>query len=373
MRSRPTIFAKLIHLLRESRQRPHVPGSRIDEVQTLESDDQRNGDYDFSDPAMPESQYDSEFIQKICETSAFKRLSDIRFLGALDYRLISNPNGAPYNKRFTRLQHSIGVAAIAMHYLNLTDHTQRERSLCLAAAALHDIGHPPFSHTLEPIFKEYFGLDHHSISEAIIRGSDEQFHDILKILQDYDVNPEDVVSVLNGHDDIFDGFFSGPINFDTIEGILRSRRYLRMQNLGLTPFRVIEAATLRRDEKDRQIVDNFWRMKDEMYNLVIRSRLGVLYDSLFQEAFRTLIDQSNPNDFYLTDTEAFQKFPVLKKAASKADWVRVAQDTLPKEISFVVRRFTVNLEGDFFKREDKVRYQQVKIGGHLTLRDVLPS
>jgi hypothetical protein len=240
--------------------------------------------YNFSEPPRGLGVTSEDLlIDAIQETAAFRRLHDIRFLGALDYCLVTNPNGSQSNARFTRAQHSTGVATLAVSYLRLTSHSLQDRLLCVAAAMLHDIGHAPLSHTLEPIFKRHFGIDHHHASENIILGQHALGRDLVKILHEFGVDPYRVIAVLDGSDSQFEGFFSGPINFDTAEGILRSRSYLKMQNLGLTPTKVIEAATLRDNHRSEELVDSFWQLKNDMYGLVIRSKLGVFFDKLFQE------------------------------------------------------------------------------------------
>lgn len=332
-----------------------------------------SGLYDYADPFKNDSvDVESNLIRALSETRAFRRLRDVRFLGALDYCLVSHPNGLQSNARFTRAQHSMGVAALARAYLGLTSHSKTDRLLCIAAAMLHDIGHPPFSHTLEPVFHQWFGLDHHKASEQIILGSKHP-SDIPETLAQFGIDPRSVVDILNGDDGQFHSFFSGPINFDTIEGILRSRNYLRMQNLGITPFKVVEAATSRSGEHNCELVDAFWSCKDEMYTLVIRSKLGVLFDALFQEAAKDIIDDLKVSDFYITEAQVFKKFPIFRDATQKRYWPKMVEALLPDSIPFQVRRFYVDPQGDFFKGQDRKRYKQSKTASILTLRDVLPA
>lgn len=59
---------------------------------------------------------------------------------------------------YSRLEHSLGVLALVAHFAP-DDHEAR------AAALLHDVGHLPFSHTLEGIA----GLDHHRLGTERIR------------------------------------------------------------------------------------------------------------------------------------------------------------------------------------------------------------
>lgn len=337
------------------------------------SDRGDNGVYNYAEPyTATTADPETLLIRTLAATRPFKRLTDIRFLGALDYCLVTRPNGAQSNARFTRAQHSIGVAALTRAYLGLKNHSKHDRLLCVAAAMLHDIGHAPFSHTLEPVFKKYFNIDHHQASERIISG-EEYSDDIPLVLEKFGIRPSAILEILNGDDARFDRFFSGPINVDTIEGILRSRYYLRMQNLGVTPLRVVEAATQRDDDRSRDVVDSFWHLKDEMYTLVIRSKLGVLFDTLFQEAAKHTIDEFCPADFYLTESQAFKKFPALRDATQKRLWRRMIETLLPAELNYQARRFYIEESADFFAHQDSERYRQSKTPSLLTLKDVMPA
>ena len=324
-------------------------------------------DYNFKSPSAAQfHHFEREFISALAETRAFKRLSHIRFLGALDYFIISNPNGLPQNSRFSRAQHSFGVATLAQAYLNLREHSTHARLVCLAAALLHDIGHTPFSHTLEPLFQERFGLDHHKISEEMILGKDKEFEDIKKVLEIFSVDPAEVVEILSGNDTEFDEFFSGPINFDTIEGILRSRQYIKMSSMGLHPTRVVEAATLRLAAADAQIVDSFWLAKHDMYNVVIRSAYGAMLDLIFKHIVLSY-DNISPNDFYLTDVQAFRKFPNLRSALNFNEFDRLRERLVGNEIDVNVRTFFVDQSVPFSSRKDVKRYRQSKKRKTLTL------
>jgi uncharacterized protein len=374
----PSMLSGLIAWLNKERFGFSSDGARTDVVDhvgwsdSLESD--RIGNYDYSKPLREgDSSPESDLILRLSHTKAFKRLEDVRFLGALDYFLVARPNGSERNRRFTRFQHSLGVAALAKAYLSLTSHSPKEKLLCVASAMLHDIGHPPFSHTLEPIFVEKFGLDHHSATEQIILGESLFGPEVRSILGDFGLHAEDVIGVLNGDDSRFDRFFSGPINLDTIEGILRSRAYLKMDRLGLTPLRVVKAATVRGDEANRQIVDSFWQSKHEMYSLVIRSRLGVFYDTLFQAIARSNAHLITEADGLGSEAQIFKKIPELKDSLRREKAPEIALRHMSEEVSFQVRRFFVDQSIDFTSGDDRLRYRQEKIGRSLTLQDIMPA
>jgi dGTP triphosphohydrolase len=330
--------------------------------------------YDYAAPHKDdEDSAEAELIKALQSTPAFKRLSDIRFLGALDYFLVSQPNGAPTNSRYTRAQHSLGVARLSQTYLALRNHTVEDRLLCVAAAMLHDIGHPPFSHTSEPVFCELFALDHHVASEQIIRGEEPLGQGISQALARFGISPQAVIDVLNGTADPFEGFFSGPINFDTVEGILRCRHYLKMGNMGITPVRVVEAASNREGDLSREIVDGFWACKHEVYNLMIRSRPGVLCDLLFQEIMRRSSCDLERSDFFATEAQVFKKIPLLREVLRKDRVLNIAYSVLPKNVHYQARTFFVNRVAAFSSQADKQRYRQTKIPLTLTLEEFLPA
>jgi uncharacterized protein len=330
--------------------------------------------YDYAQPnAYPDESLEAQLVNALAQTSAFKRLADIRFLGALDYCLVSQPNGNQGHSRFTRAQHSIGVATLAIAYLRLRSHTQKQSLACVAAAMLHDIGHPPFSHTLEPLFQGHFGFDHHDASLSIINGSVPLGQQVVSILQEFNISPDRVVDILSGDDSDFDNFFSGPINFDTIEGILRLRGYLKMQSLGLTPLRVIEAATNREKNRSKDTVDEFWGAKHDMYGLIIRSRAGVLCDLLFQEVVKKSIHLLDKHDFLSTESSIFKKVPLLRDVLDKRASLDFVQYILPRVVEYQRRQFYVDREAEFSTEADKQRYRQRKIPATLTLDEMMSA
>jgi len=317
--------------------------------------------YDFSAPLVPEEAVpDDPLFAELVATAAFQRMKSIRFLGGIDYTLVPSPNGAQSNKRFTRYQHSLGVARLALHYCNIRDISFIDRRLIYAAALLHDIGHAPLSHSLEPVFQEIFGIGHHRATEDIITGRVPLGKDINETLCRYGVDTERVLALITGAELDFEGFFGGPINFDTIDAILRSQKYAGPNRNCPTPEAVIEAAIWRANDSDREIIDNFWSYKNFVYQRVINSHIGVMADFACQMFMRRHLKEMKVCDYFSTEEIMFCKLPGLRNLLTSPSFESKVMRLLDGPIHHKVRKFFINLSADFFARDDKGRYQQLK-------------
>jgi hypothetical protein len=317
--------------------------------------------YNFSEPVdlRAFAGEDSVLIELVA-TRAFRRLKSIRFLGGIDYLLVRVPNGVSGNIRHTRYQHSLGVAHLALLYSGERYLSVADRRLVCIAALLHDIGHAPLSHSLEPVFKEAFGLDHHRATEDIVTGRVPLGREVYETLRRHHVDIERVIAVISGDEVGHDGFFAGPINFDTIEGILRSQTYAKPNPNIPSPEAVAEAALRRSSERDRAVVDEFWLYKDKVYRYVINSRIGVLADFVCQLFMRRHLDQLTRFDYFLTEAQMFRKLRGLQRLLTSRSFETEVMRELDASISYKVRRFFIDSKGDFFGRDDRNRYQQTK-------------
>jgi len=73
----------------------------------------------------------------------------------------------------TRLEHSLGTFQVAGRMAQALSLDEQESGEVLAAALLHDLGHPPYSHTLEEVIKNRTGRDHMEVGRDIIMGLEE--------------------------------------------------------------------------------------------------------------------------------------------------------------------------------------------------------
>ena len=108
-----------------------------------------------------------ESIAELLESPEVQRLYNIKQLG---FAHLVFP-GAHH----TRLEHSLGAYHIASQISEILNIEGDKRDVVACAALLHDIGHGPFSHTLESLLLEKFGVDHVDLTEELIFGEYEIF------------------------------------------------------------------------------------------------------------------------------------------------------------------------------------------------------
>ena len=315
---------------------------------------------------------DDPLLHDLVATSAFQRLKEIRFLGAIDYRRVPRPNGKPRSTRYTRYQHSLGVMRLARLYCTQRELPPMDTRLVCVAALLHDVGHPPLSHSMEPVFKERFGIDHHGATKSIISGHGILGKAVFSTLRYHRMDIERLIAVISGDSSEFDGFFDGPINFDTIEGILRSCAYLRPTSTIPSTDTVTEAAIRRENHDDRDVVDAFWKQKNWVYKNIINSRDGVLSDYACRFFLRRNIGRIDRDSFFATEAEIFRRTPGLRKLLTSTTFEQDMVRMIDEPVHYRERHYFVDRRGDFFARCDDIRYRNERSDRVLAL-DTIPN
>lgn len=130
----------------------------------------------INDPIYGFIQIPTEFIYELIQHSYFQRLRRITQLGLTSYVY----PGATHS----RFQHVIGATYLMEQALQVLiskgqEITAKEYEGALIAILLHDIGHGPFSHTLEYSFIENFS--HEKLSLMFMEKLNEQFEGRLSV------------------------------------------------------------------------------------------------------------------------------------------------------------------------------------------------
>lgn len=121
----------------------------------------------FKDPVHKYIYVQDETIWDLINAKEFQRLRRIRQLGTSFMTF----HGAEHS----RFSHSLGVYEVARRIISqferngYRDWPREEKLLCLCAALLHDVGHGPFSHSIEKVF----GTHHEDWTCRIVLGDTE--------------------------------------------------------------------------------------------------------------------------------------------------------------------------------------------------------
>ena len=196
-------------------------------------------------------------------------------------------------------------------------------------------------------------------TEDILRGRGALGSEIGGLLTESGIDLVRLVAIVGGREPGHDGFFDGPINFDTIEGILRSQTYEKPAPR-LSPETVMLAATRRTGEADRMTVDDFWLYKDIVYGNIINSEKGMLADALCQDAMRRSLGRFSRGDYFISERALFAKLPDLRERLTAPRFEQLARQTLASPLRARTRRFFTDQSVNFFARDDKARYRQAR-------------
>jgi hypothetical protein len=228
---------------------------------------------------------------RIFDSTWVRRLDRISFLGPLDAHSRSR-------RASSRLEHSIGVAALGSAVADTLGLEPGIRRAFVTACLLHDIGHYPLSHAAEPAFVRALGASHHDVSRYIILGEGPiaRVRSLAPVLEGEGVDPQVVWALIDGKGS---GGLAGlapllraPINLDTLEGITRVARDFRVKKPRLPSELFVwcgDEIGLAHQALDA--ADAFWVLKDRVYDRIINLPSNVLVEARLVESVASAIDE----------------------------------------------------------------------------------
>ncbi|NLY79403.1 MAG: HD domain-containing protein [Lysinibacillus sp.] len=171
----------------------------------------------FKDPVHRYVHVRDQVIWVLIGTKEFQRLRRIRQLGTT-YLVF---HGAEHS----RFNHSLGVYEVVRRIIDDVFHgrpdwNDDERLLVLCAALLHDLGHGPFSHAFETVFK----TDHEYFTRQILLGDTEVNAVLRRVAVDF---PEKVAQVIEKtyENQIVVSLISSQIDADRMDYLQRDAYY----------------------------------------------------------------------------------------------------------------------------------------------------
>jgi hypothetical protein len=186
----------------------------------------------------------------------------------------------------TRLEHSLGVYFVAGRMADALGLAPHEREEVVCGGLLHDLGHGPFSHTLDGPMQEVLGFGHEKISRRWIVGggpepalrAPETGPSIPEILERHGLAPSPIADLVDPprHRDrrpLLRSILHGPIDADRLDYLQRDTHYTGVGHGAIDTARLLDTVEVERGrllfaEKGRSAVEGFLLGRTLMYSSV---------------------------------------------------------------------------------------------------------
>ena len=262
-------------------------------------------------------------VLELIDAPEVQRLRGIRQLGLANLVF----PGANHS----RFEHVLGVSHLVERLGHELELPEEELNPLLAAAVLHDIGHPAYSHTLEYLMKDYLGKDHMEFAGDILRGEagtyeEEELREIRKlrvpsvvdVLSKHDISPAEVAGlVLGKHRKPYLGqIIHSDIDADQMDYLLRDAHSTGVA-LGMIDVDrlmgtlLVHKNRLAIESKGVEAVEGFLTARALMFTSVYFHHAVRIAELMLANAVDFAIEQGGPineDNFYrLTDAELIER------------------------------------------------------------------
>jgi HD superfamily phosphohydrolase len=244
----------------------------------------------FNDPLYGLIGFDHEIIYKLIDHPFFQRLRRIKQMGLADYVYPS--------ANHTRFSHSLGalhlmkksIETLKWKGIDISDDEYKAASISIL---LHDIGHSPFSHSLEKVF---LPLGHEVISLKLMQRLNEEFDGELDLAIQMFLGKykrQFFHQLISGQVDVDrldyltrDSFFTG-----VAEGVIGYDRIIKMFNV-IDDRLVIE-------EKGVYSIEKFLIARKIMYWQVYMHKTSIVADKMLNILLNYTLNEAKQQDFLL--------------------------------------------------------------------------
>jgi len=137
----------------------------------------------------------------------------------------------------TRFEHSLGTMHLAGVMARQLGLDEKESLLVASAGLLHDVGHGPFSHAIEPLSEEFAGRNHQDIGALL------EQHGTAGTLEEMGVDAGEVTSMIQGEHPL-SGIIHGELDVDRMDYLLRDAHYTGAPYGTVDAHRLIRSTTL---------------------------------------------------------------------------------------------------------------------------------
>jgi len=255
----------------------------------------------------------TDLIDRLLATPEVQRLNNIKQLG---FAHLVFP-GAHH----TRLEHSLGAYHLARKVAYNLELSEEETQLITCAALLHDIGHGPFSHTLESLLFEKFHVDHVALTQNLILGkydiysqdekkvlSSERVSDILDAQA---LDKQVIAHIIAGHtpkQPYLAQILNSTIDIDQLDYLMRDAYYTGVSYGSIDLDRLLQTLmifhhNLAVKRKGVSVLENILMARGLMYSSVYFHKTVRIAELMLSKALELLLELDPLEFFKMTDGE----------------------------------------------------------------------
>jgi hypothetical protein len=188
----------------------------------------------------------------------------------------------------TRFEHSLGayhLAGLAADALSLPE---EDRRCVQAGALLHDVGHGPFSHTSDPLYRDFLQRTHEDLTvEAIHKAP------FAEVLDRHGAPPARVAQLVRG-EGALGALVSGDLDVDRMDYLVRDAHYTGV-NIGVDLARLVSDLALAEGgvavrQGSLHAAEMLLVTRVQMYATVYFHRTLRVAERMIERAFRLALD-----------------------------------------------------------------------------------
>lgn len=320
------------------------------------------------DPIHGDIRLEGLFLE-IIESPEIQRLYHIKQLG---FAHLVFP-GAHHN----RLEHSLGAYYIASQLSEKLGLDKDEKKMISCAAILHDIGHGPFSHTLESILRETLNVDHVDLTEKLIFGEYDIFEpdekeiigssSVSEILDKHGINKKEIADIIKGdthRKPYLSQLLNSSIDVDQLDYLIRDAYYTGVA-YGMIDIErflqtlIINKGKLAVKKKGVGVVENILMARTLMYSSVYFHKTVRIAELMLSKAIET-IEGTEPFEFFkMTDAELLNNLKTIGKYQHEIA-TRIKYRKLFKQAFAISKSHLSERKLDLIKRLDDVGFKRIK-------------